>query len=108
MLKRFKVLLSKIVISFLLGISPAWAGSKTHIVLISNMKFEPSALSVQAGDTVIWKNEDLVPHTATAKGVFDSGTIDASGSYKIVVKKKGNFDYVCSFHPTMKAAIKVQ
>ncbi len=69
------------------------------------MQFEPASLSVGVGDTVVWQNEDLVPHTATAKGEFDSKQLEPNKSFKWIVKKKGQFDYVCSFHPTMKAQI---
>ncbi len=101
-------LTSNFLFLILLGVSSARAGSTTHTVFIRNMVFEPADLSVNVGDTVIWKNEDLVPHSATAKGTFDSGLIDASKQYKLAVKKKGNFDYVCLFHPTMKAVLKVK
>ncbi|OQW50390.1 MAG: hypothetical protein A4S09_00945 [Proteobacteria bacterium SG_bin7] len=101
-------LTSKVVLLLTFGVSSAWAGSKEHLISIRNMQFEPAAVNVNIGDMVIWKNEDLVPHSATAKGVFDSGILESDKSYKFVVKKKGSFEYICSFHPTMKAMIKVR
>jgi plastocyanin len=50
-----------------------------------------------------------VSHTATSKaGRFDSGEIAAGGSWKIVAKRKGEFSYVCSLHPTMKGTMRVE
>lgn len=92
----------------LIGASAVSAGSPTHTVLIRNMQFEPAELVVSVGDTIVWKNEDLVPHSATAKGVFDSGLIEGSKQFKMTVKKKGSFDYVCLYHPTMKALLKAK
>jgi len=41
------------------------AAPKTHLARIAGFQFVPNKLEVNVGDTVIWKNEDLVPHTAT-------------------------------------------
>ena len=40
------------------------------------MAFHPEVLEVQRGDTVVWINRDIVPHTATAtrKSGWDTGT----------------------------------
>ena len=47
--------------------------SKTHTVTIEGMRFQPERLTVARGDTVVWVNKDLVPHTATSEaGGFDS------------------------------------
>ena len=95
------------------GFAPA-AGQRarkpaTHTVTIDATRFQPETLTVKPGDTVIWINKDVIPHTATSKAApFDSGTITAGASWKTVLKTKGNFDYVCLFHPTMKARIRVQ
>ena len=82
---------------------------KTHIVTIHGMQFVPSNLEVNLGDTVIWQNEDLVPHTVTsARKNFDSGAIEPGRSWKYVVKKKGSYSYICVYHPTMQAELIVQ
>ena len=98
------------VILLLLALSPIHSApaGKTYTVLIKGFRFEPERLEVMAGDTVVWKNQDIVPHTATAKKVFDSKQIDATGSWSIVVKQKGTFPYICTFHPTMKAELVVK
>ena len=85
------------------------AQPKTHTIEIKGMEFVPASLAVNSGDTVIWKNEDVVPHTATstAKG-FDSGGIEPGESWTYVAAKKGSFPYACSYHPTMKATLTVQ
>ena len=60
--------------------SMARTARRTHTVTMAGMKFMPASLSVTKGDTVIWVNEDLVPHTATASNAaFDSGAIPAGG-----------------------------
>lgn len=75
-----------------------------HQVTIRAFRFEPVSLKVRPGDTVTWTNEDLVPHTATAKdGSWDTGRIDRGKSVSIAVSEDMTADYYCRFHPAMKA-----
>jgi plastocyanin len=84
------------------------AGAATHTVSIEGMKFVPATLAVKRGDRIVWRNADVVPHTATAAGVFDSKSIATGKSWSTVVKKAGRHDYVCVFHPGMKGTVVVQ
>jgi plastocyanin len=82
---------------------------KTHTVTIEDMRFQPQTLTVLRGDTIVWVNKDLVPHTATSTGGgFDSKTIQAGESWKYRAGTKGEFAYICSYHPAMTATLRVQ
>ena len=82
---------------------------KTHTITIEGMRFQPEMLTVAPGDTIVWVNKDIVPHTATSKtGRFDSKDIQVDKSWKYTVRKKGDFAYICTFHPTMKAMLRVE
>ena len=84
-------------------------GPKKHTVTIEGMRFQPEQLTVAAGDTIVWTNKDLVPHTVTSEaGRFDSRTIQAEKSWTFTARQQGEFPYVCTFHPTMKATLNVQ
>jgi len=86
------------------GVKPA-----THTVTIDGTAFSPADLTVNAGDTVVWVNKDPYPHTATSKiGKFDSDDIVPNRSWKYVAKKKGDFPYICSIHPSMKGTLHVK
>ena len=80
----------------------------THAVTIEATNFAPRALSVQRGDTVVWANKDPFPHTATAAGRFDSGSIAAGRSWKHRFDRPGDYGYICTFHPNMKATVHVE
>jgi plastocyanin len=80
----------------------------TQEVKISGSKFGPAAITVAKGDTVTWTNSDAVPHTATAAGKFDAGTIAPGKSVSKKMDQAGEFDYVCSFHPGMKGKLVVK
>jgi len=78
----------------------------THTVTIDATSYTPARLAVHVGDTVLWVNKDLIPHTATAKGGgFDSKVLAAGASFRFTVKAKGGTDYACLFHPTMTGRI---
>ncbi len=87
----------------------AVAQPRTHQVSIEAMQFAPPTIVVAPGDTVVWTNKDIFPHTATAQGKrFDSSEIGANRSWTFMAKDKGSFDYICSYHPTMKATLIVK
>ena len=82
---------------------------KTHTVTMENMRFQPQHLTVARGDTVVWVNKDLVPHTATSKaGGFDSQVVPAEKTWRFTARKTGEFAYICAFHPTMAATLQVR
>ena len=87
---------------------PGLAAAKDHMVLIEGMKFVPETVEVAPGDTVTWTNKDFVPHTVSAGKALESGTIEANGSWKYVAKAKGRTEYVCRFHPGMRATLVVK
>jgi plastocyanin len=80
-----------------------------HTIAIEGMQFSPGSIEVRAGDTVIWKNRDPFPHTATAEAKgFDSREITEGRSWKLVVAKRGRFSYFCTLHRTMKGTLIVK
>jgi plastocyanin len=81
----------------------------THTVTIEGTRFQPEELKIQAGDAVVWVNNDFFPHTATSEaGGFDSKVIRAGKSWKATVTKEGELAYVCTLHPSMKGTLRVE
>lgn len=97
-----------------LGVMASLAcGSKTHApkehaVAIRAMQFEPAVVEAHVGDTVVWTNEDIVPHTATAAGTFDSRQLSSKEQWRYTVTKAGEVPYTCTFHPTMHGTIRAK
>jgi plastocyanin len=79
-------------------------------VEIVDYLYEPADLTVPAGTTVNFTNEDTTGHTATSErsGAFDSGSIGAGESGEITLEEPGTFAYYCAFHPFMKGKITVE
>lgn len=91
--------------------NPAAASSSgPRAVKIVDYTYEPADLTVAAGTTVEFTNEDSTPHTATSKqsGAFETGSIDTGKSAEIELEKPGTYAYYCAFHPFMKGTIKVE
>jgi plastocyanin len=93
----------------LVSFAVADAAAEDHTVVIENMRFQPEAVAVKAGERVVWVNKDLVPHTATAgDGAFDSHDIDPGAQWSYTAAKSGDHAYACTFHPSMTGKITVQ
>ena len=81
---------------------------KAYTVEIKQMQFQPADLKVESGDTVVFKNEDMVAHdiTEASSKKWSSGALPSGQSWKLVVVQKA--DYYCSIHPVMKGRLEVR
>jgi len=74
----------------------------------------PSVISISAGDSVTWVNEDSAFHSVTSgfydepQDLFDSGHMDPFDSYTLTFDEKGTFDYFCTLHPWMEGQVIVE
>lgn len=83
--------------------------SSPNTIVMNNMAFATSSLTVPKGTTVTWQNSDGVAHTATSdSGAWDSGNIPPGGSKSVTFSTSGTFPYHCTVHPMMTATIVVQ
>jgi plastocyanin len=79
------------------------------IVMVKDFMFAPGSLTVPAGSTVTWTNNDDEPHTVVSEsGLFRSGALDTGESFSFKFEHPGTFRYACSIHPRMVATIVVQ
>ncbi len=85
------------------------AGSVRHRVEIQRFKFVPERLVVAPGDTVIWVNLDLVPHTITAKDEsWDSQALVSNQAWEMRLTEEMTGNYFCRFHPAMAGQVYVR
>jgi plastocyanin len=88
-------------------VSPA--ATEGTSVEIKDYAFTPPTLTVPAGTTVTWTNNDAVPHTATASDAsFDSGNLNPGQSYSFTFATPGSYPYACQYHAGMTGTIVVQ
>ena len=80
-------------------------------VTIENFAFAPADLTVAAGTTVVWTNNDSAAHrvVATTAGGFNAGTVKQGETVSATFDTPGVFPYICEFHPAqMIGAITVE
>jgi plastocyanin len=73
--------------------------------------FTPPTVTVVIGvnNTVVWTNDDSVPHTVTADdGSFSSGNLNPGDSYSFTFTTPGTYTYHCSYHSWMKGTVVVK
>lgn len=80
----------------------------THEVTIRALDYLPAVLKVRRNDIIVWRNQDPFPHTVTARGVFDSGSIGEGNIWRFIARRRGSFHYLCTFHPNMKGTLDVE
>lgn len=80
--------------------------AQRHVVEIQAFSFQPRRTVVAPGDTVVWVNRDIVPHTITAEGgAWPTHTLEEGQSWEMAVNGGGAFPYFCEFHPHMKGLV---
>lgn len=78
-------------------------------VRMAGSRFEPSTLTIAAGETVRWFNDDALPHTVSATdGSWDSGNVGPGQAFERRFDTAGGARYVCLYHPGMVGAIVVR
>jgi plastocyanin len=84
---------------------PAGVGSS------QGLNYAPASVTVAKGGSVVWKNNDPVPHTVTATSFpsgaspFDSGNMNPNAIYTVTFTVDGTYNYVCSYHPWMHGTV---
>jgi len=85
------------------------AAASPAVVEIDNFAFAPADLTVIAGTTVTWKNEDDSPHRIGDKnGTFKSAALDTDDSFSHTFAAAGEYPYICTIHPYMVGKIIVK
>lgn len=83
---------------------PPVPATDKNTVLIQDYVFQPAEITIQAGETITWINQDTVGHTATCDS-FDSGLLKKGETFKQTFNETGTFDYICTPHPYMKGKV---
>jgi amicyanin len=113
------VLAAGILASAGLGLRTAAAGRDVPVapvaatspsVQIANFAFAPQVLTVTAGDSITWTNQDEAPHTVTttsAPRAISSPMLSKGQSFTFRFTVPGTYSYYCAVHPDMRAQVVV-
>lgn len=84
---------------------PGAAGG-AQVDIVDNA-FQPNEVEVAEGDTVEWENTGDVAHTVTFDDGDDSGTLDPGATHSRTFDEAGEYDYICTIHPSMEGTVTV-
>jgi plastocyanin len=88
--------------------STAAAPVSADAVTIRNFAFGPQVITVKAGTTVHWTNNDTEAHTVTSNtGAFGSPVLQPGTGYSFTFTKPGTYHYHCTIHPFMTGMVMV-
>lgn len=96
-------------------------GGGTAAVVIKSFAYTPQTITVKAGTTVTWTNQDSAQHTVTSTdgistsanvtNAFDSGLFNQGQTFSFTFSKAGTYFYECTIHkaqPAMHGEVIVQ
>ena len=85
------------------------AGDAGDSVEIVDFEFGPEEITVPAGTTVTFTNQDSAAHTATADdSSFDTKELGKGDSAEETFDEPGTYTYYCRFHVFMKGSVVVE
>jgi plastocyanin len=75
-------------------------------VSLKNIAFNPSKVTIKAGQAVVWTWHDgSVPHNVSGQGY--SSVTQSSGTYSHTFPDAGTFKYTCTIHSGMDGTVTV-
>jgi plastocyanin len=91
------------------AVMAAPVGKEGAAVTIDNFAFAPQQVTVKAGTTVTWTNNDDTPHVvASSTKSFRSKALDTDDKFSFTFNTAAVYQYFCSLHPHMSGTIVVE
>lgn len=87
--------------------APAKPAPSKVAVSISGFAFNPNTITINAGDTVVWTNNDGAVHTVKFSD-GESPTIAKGDTYEKTFNTPGEFSYICGIHTSMQGKVIVK
>ena len=95
---------------------PAAEAAAAAQVGMKNMQFDPKDMTVKAGETITFTNDESIPHdvhkTSGPGDDFssgDTGGMQEGDTFELTLDKPGKYEYVCNVHaPGMAGTITVK
>jgi plastocyanin len=101
---------------FLFFLSAVFTASSQHNVSVQNFSFTPANLTINAGETVTWTNNQGFHNVNGTQATFPNnpagfgnGTANAPWTYSFTFNTPGTYQYRCDVHPAqMQGTITVE
>ncbi len=88
--------------------TPFASDDDTLEIAIEDFLYSPEDLTINAGTTITWTNNDAAVHDATERDrSWNTELLLEGDAGEITFDEPGTFEYFCSIHPWMEASITV-
>jgi plastocyanin len=87
------------------------AAAEDHAIVQKDKSFSQEEITVKAGDTITFDNQDAVTHNIYSKDAgneFEFAKQDPGQKQTVTLKTPGQVKVRCAIHPKMKLLITVQ
>jgi plastocyanin len=105
---RLKPLIILLLAGALVLMAVGQVQAKAYTVAINNNAFVPKELTIAAGDTVTWTNNDAVLHDVDIDDLAKSPEMHKGETFTQTFDKPGTYNYDCDIHPFMKGTVIVK
>jgi len=105
---RLKMLIILLLAGSLVLLAAGQAEAKTYPVSMQNSAFNPKEITIFAGDTITWTNNDAMLHDVDIQGLGESPDLRKGETYSMTFDKPGTYSYICGIHPSMKGTVIVK
>ncbi|MDC9814007.1 MULTISPECIES: cupredoxin domain-containing protein [Rhizobium] len=90
-----------------------WAGAGIasageYQLTIAGMKFAAPPAELHVGDVIVWRNDDIFRHTATARDKSFDIDLPPKSEGRMTISRAGAVDFYCRFHPAMTGKLDVR
>ncbi len=89
--------------------TPFASDDETVAIAIEDFLYSPADLTINAGTTITWTNNDGAVHDATERDrSWNTELLSKGEAGEITFDEAGTFEYFCTIHPWMEASITVR
>ena len=102
MIRAWFAIIALFLLASVTSISAAEAETITITVDSTNLRFSPSTITIDEGDSVqfLWSGEALAHNAVAQSGIFDSGDAsrDVDYTFTFEIGTAGEYNFVCEPH----------
>lgn len=92
----------------LLLLAPAIAfADGAHTIIQKGRRFAPAEVTIRAGESLIFTNDDEFIHQIYSQDLFDSDERSPGQTLTEAFPRNGTFEVHCHIHPKMKLVVHV-
>ncbi|MEX2182524.1 MAG: cupredoxin domain-containing protein [Gemmatimonadaceae bacterium] len=107
MIRAELVVLAVVTVACAVGAAADAPPRSRHEIRMRGNSFTPRDLTLELGDTVVWRNADVVRHNAVRPETFDSGDLRRGEEFSWVPQDTGAYRYRCTIHQRMRGTLTV-